>query len=129
MATTSHAELAERIEDLVLAHIAESRRVAAEAVERAFTQGGSSRRTRAPSKQSSFKHARRDPGEVAALAERLFAAVCAHPSEGMSMLAQEVGSTPRKLHRPMANLKRAGRVRSVGQKNLTRYFPLAKAAT
>lgn len=125
MATTSHAELAQRIEELVQAHIAESRRVAAEAVERAFSQAGTFPRTTAPSKGRPGKHVRRDPEEVAALAERLFAAVCAHPGEGMGVLAQEVGSTARKLHRPMTNLKRAGRIRSVGKKHLTRYFPLA----
>jgi len=60
---------------------------------------------------------------MAALGERLHEAVCAHPGETMSVLAPEVGKTARELQRPMMALKRAGRVRSVGQRHLTRYYP------
>jgi hypothetical protein len=41
----------------------------------------------------------------------------------MSVLAPAVGKTRRELSRPMMALKRAGRVRSVGQRDRTRYFP------
>ncbi len=41
----------------------------------------------------------------------------------MAVLAPAVGATPRELHRPMATLKRDGRVRSVGQRHQTRYYP------
>ena len=127
--TTSNEELAQRIEQLVREHVAESRRVAQEALERAFSTAcaapvqavsapTSGRRRRAPER-------RRAPDEVAALAERLYAAVCAHPGEGMRLLATEVGSSVAELNRPMTNLKRDGRVRSVGERHLTRYFPKA----
>lgn len=43
----------------------------------------------------------------------------------MVVLAADVGSSPRQLSRPMTQLKRLGRVRSVGQRHVTRYFPLA----
>ena len=66
---------------------------------------------------------RRASAEVAALGERLYEAVCAQPGETMSVLAPELGKTPRELHRPMMVLRRAGRVRSVGQRHQTRYFP------
>jgi hypothetical protein len=52
-------------------------------------------------------------------------AVCAHPGAAMTVLSAEVGATVRELHRPMTRLKRAGRVRSVGARHLTRYFPMA----
>jgi hypothetical protein len=67
---------------------------------------------------------------VAALSERLYDAVCAQPGETMAMLAPELGSSPRELHRPMAALKRAGRVRSAGQRHQTRYYPtVARSAS
>jgi hypothetical protein len=38
----------------------------------------------------------------------------------MAVLGPTLGKTPRELHRPMMVLKRAGRVRSVGQRHQTR---------
>jgi hypothetical protein len=60
---------------------------------------------------------------MAALAERLYEAVCAQPGETMSVLGPGLGKPSRDLHRPMMALKRAGRVRSVGKLHQTRYFP------
>ena len=65
---------------------------------------------------------------MAALGERLYRAVCEHPGESMARLSGELGASARELHRPMALLKRAGRVRSVGERHATRYFPMAKRA-
>jgi hypothetical protein len=45
----------------------------------------------------------------------------------MAVLAPVVGASPRELGRPMAVLKAAGRVRSVGQRHMTRYFPMLGA--
>jgi hypothetical protein len=47
----------------------------------------------------------------------------------MALLAREVGATAEELYRPMTNLKRAGRIRSVGQRHATRYFPLTTPAS
>jgi len=77
---------------------------------------------------SRASNGRRSAVELSALGERLHEAVCAHPGETMSVLAPKLGKTPRELQRPMTVLKRANRVRSVGQRHLTRYFPtLARA--
>jgi len=65
---------------------------------------------------------------MAALGERLYEAVRANPGEGMTVLMAEVGGTARDLNRPMMLLKRTGRVRSVGQRHQTRYFPMAESA-
>jgi len=65
---------------------------------------------------------------VAAVAERIYQAVCAKPGEAMTVLAAELGASARELHRPMALLKRAGRVRSAGARHLTRYFPMVDGA-
>ena len=42
----------------------------------------------------------------------------------MVVLAAEVGATVRDLERPAKRLKKAGRIRTVGERNMTRYFPL-----
>lgn len=123
--TSSTQELGQRIEQLVLEHIAASRRTAQEAVERAFARAmvtSGSKQTRQRSKASERK--RRAPAEIAALGERLYQAVCSKPGETMVVLASDVGASARELHRPMSLLKREGRVRSVGQRHRTRYFPV-----
>jgi hypothetical protein len=42
----------------------------------------------------------------------------------MTFLATQLGTTSRRLEGPVAQRKRAGRVRSVGERSHTRYFPL-----
>lgn len=128
--TTSTQELGRHIEQLVEEHIAASRRAAREAVERAFATANRGKPLTKPAPQSTtgrtFK--RRPPDEVAALGDRLYRAVCGSPGTAMTVLASEVGATVRELNRPMTLLKRAGRVRSVGARHLTRYFPMAGKA-
>jgi hypothetical protein len=69
--------------------------------------------------------ARRPSDEIVALSERFYETLCQSPGETMSVLAPIVGATARDLNRPMLLLKRAGRIRSVGMKHGTRYFPMA----
>ncbi len=64
--------------------------------------------------------------EMNALSERLYAAICANPGQNMATLAPVVGVSPRVLQVPRAKLKEAGRIRSVGSKQYTRYFPMVK---
>jgi len=127
MATRTIEHLTSQIEELVREHLAGQRSAATAAVERAFASAATPSSTRAPRRTSGR---RRPPTEVAGLAEQLYAAVRANPGELMSVLAAQIGQTPRALNRPMLQLKRAGRVRSAGQRHLTRYFPmsLSKAA-
>jgi len=119
--------LIEQIEQLVREHIETTRRAAAEAVERAFASSSAAAMPRSSAARSSRRAPgrRRGPDEIAVLGERLYAAVVAEPGETMAVLAPAVGETPRDLHRPMAALKRAGRVRSVGERHQTRYYPTA----
>ena len=44
-------------------------------------------------------------------------------------LAAAVGVSARELDRPVDHLKNAGKIRTVGQRHLTRYFPLVGEAT
>ncbi len=129
---TSIQGLEERIEQLVREHIEASRAAAAAAVARAFTEPGgrsstpTARRTAAAKRRPMSP--RRTPEEVADLAERLCAAVHAAPGKMMATLAAEVGATPRELGVAVAHLRRADRVRTVGQRQSTRYFPAAQPA-
>ena len=125
MRTTDIERLEQQIEQLIREHIAECARRARLAVERGFA---------APMKRTSparaISRARRSIGqrrsvtELDGLAERLAIAVCAKPGTTMVVLAAEVGVTARELERPAARLKKAGRIRTVGERNMTRYFPL-----
>ena len=124
MSQFSHP-LSEQIEQLVREHIEATRRAAAEAVERAFASSAAAPRASAARSPRREASRRRGPEEIAARGERLYAAVVAEPGETMAVLAPAVGETPRDLHRPMATLKRAGRVRSVGERHQTRYYPTA----
>jgi hypothetical protein len=123
MTTKNIEHLQSQIEELVREHLAAERSAATAAVERAFASATAlPSNVRATRRRSSR---RRPPTEVAGLAEQLYAAVRANPGELMSVLAGQLGQTPRALNRPMLQLKGAGRVRSAGQRHLTRYFPMA----
>lgn len=131
----SSRDLGEKIEkvvrELMDAHIEDTRAAVMAAVTRAM---GASRKPE-PVSAANKKHGarktgrRRAPHEVETLAEKLYQQVCAKPGEPMLVFAAELGATARELHRPMMTLKRAGRVRSVGQRHRTRYFPGAPTRT
>ena len=123
-------ELAKQIEKLVVDFIASSQLAAAAAVKRAFAAaGGGGGRGRHPQVESRKVSARRSPEEMASLSERLYDAICSTPGERMTVLARAVGVAPRDLLVPSAHLKRMGRIRTAGQKQQTRYFPMVKSAS
>jgi hypothetical protein len=117
--------LSEQIEQLVRAHIEATRREVSEAVSRAFAYAVAAPRASAAPRATRTIGRRRGAAALSALGERLYEAVRAQPGETMAVLAPELGCSPRELHRPMAVLKHAGRVRSVGQRHQTRYYPTA----
>jgi len=123
--TQRNETLSEQIEQLVRAHIETTRREASEAVARAFASRFAAPRASTAPKPTRTNGRRRGAAALTALGERLYEAVRAQPGETMAVLAPELGCTPRELHRPMAALKQAGRVRSVGQRHQTRYYPTA----
>ena len=122
-------DLTAKIEQLVRDHICELERSATAAVTRAFGSPSATAKQRPKTQGRRQTANRRDPEEVAALAERLHAAVCNAPGETMAVLAERVGATVSELNRPMNNLRRAGRLRSAGTRNQTRYFPAANGAS
>jgi hypothetical protein len=117
--------LQEQIEHLVREHLGAQRRAAMAAVERAFTAAAMANRKAVPRAIG----VRRRASEVSALSQRLYDAVRAHPGETITVIAAHVGEPPRALHRPMFHLKREGRVRSAGQRHLTRYFPMTATSS
>jgi hypothetical protein len=124
MTTKTPEALEKQIEQLVRDHLAAQQLAARGAVERAF--GASVTGPRVTVRRRSG-YTRRPPDEMAQLAEQLFDAVRTCPGETITVIAARVGKDPKSLHRPMMHLKKSGRVRSAGERNLTRYFPMAVA--
>ena len=125
MTTKTIEHLQNEIEKLVRAHLAAQRAAVTTAVERAFASAASPAKTAALRQRAWGR--RRPSSEVSGLAERLYESVRANPGEPMTIIAAHVGETPRALNRPMLQLKRAGRVRSAGQRSLARYFPMTSS--
>jgi len=131
---TTNDELAAQIEQLVRDHIATIHTTAAAAMARAFgatksATGSPPQRTRMSSDVAKAKRVpRRAAEEVASLVEQFYAALRRSPGETMTTLAPQVGASPRALQVVVERLKRAGRVRSVGQRQFTRYFPMTTTA-
>jgi len=113
-----------KIEALVRAHLVQQRAAAVAAVERAFAAEERRPGTRRPSAARAASHKRRPDDAIAALADRLLAAVEASPGVGVAELARKVGVPATDLTSPMRRLKVEGRVRSVGRTQRARYFPL-----
>jgi hypothetical protein len=128
MKTPNLDELSSRIEQLVQEHLVACRTAAQVAVQRAFSTAMAApgmAKVASPAGKERRPARRRNLAELAALGEKLHAAVCAAPGESMATLSARVGVCARDLHRPMALLKRSGRVSHVGARGLARYFPLA----
>ena len=127
----SRQELAAAIEDLVDEYMAEVRRDAEVALQAAFARQSRGavakpkKRPAALAATSTNGAPRRSPAELGTICERLYEQACAHPGESMTVFAEALGISVRDLNRPMSKLKADGRVRRVGERNLTRYFPAA----
>jgi hypothetical protein len=128
--TNTNEDLGKRIEQMIVEQIAATRKVAQEAVQRAFAGASIAAPrvvVRGPRARESGK--RRPAADLVALGERFYGVLCGRPGETMAVLATEVGASPRELHRAVARLKQGGRVRAVGQRSHTRYFPLANGSS
>jgi len=71
---------------------------------------------------------RREPEEVAVLAEELYAQICKHPGETMVALSQLMTVPAKALSLPAGKLAKAGRIKKAGQRQFTRYFPVGQEA-
>jgi hypothetical protein len=127
---TTNNDLAKQIEDLVRQHVDVLRASAVAAVARAFAVArppSSARESTQPRlvRLRKTASARRAPEELVALGERFYAVLCRQPGELMTTLAPQVGVAPRVLQVAVARLRREGRVRVIGKKQQTRYYPMA----
>ena len=77
-------------------------------------------------KRRSAAPSRREPEDVAELAEELYAQICKHPGETMVSLSQHMKRPARTLSLPACKLAKAGRIKKAGQRQFTRYFPVGK---
>jgi len=127
---TIEKKLASEIMDAVEKIVTASHAAASEALDQAFGRGQArpSRRLSHPvgrtTTNSSMTTVRRRPEELLALTEQLYASICAQPGASMAVLAEEIGSKPRALHRPASRLIAEGRIKAIGERQSTRYFPL-----
>ena len=142
MATTTNNDLAQNLEQLIADFVQASQKMVLAAVAQTLTSSLAAPAT-APSPSKPSKRAKpserakpskrakpsefRTSAQLAALGERFYEALCAHPGQTMAVLAHKAGSSPDELRYPVVRLIRAGRVRRVGQRQTMRYFPSATA--
>ena len=126
--TNTTTELERQIEQMVAAHVGGLRKAAQGAVERAFAAASAAAPTGAASRPRAASK-RRAGSELSALGERFFEALSRRPGETMVVLSAEAGASPRELHRAVARLREAGRVRTIGERSRMRYFPLSASAS
>lgn len=136
MSTTTFKNLHQQLESLLRAHLDDQRAALVAVVESAYAtstprsprRAGESAKSpgaRAASRTTQGKRERRPDTEMAALAERLCAAIEAEPGVGMTRLAAQLDVSARDLERPMTRLKFERRVKSVGRYHSMRYFPFS----
>ena len=132
----STLELSAAIESLITTYMDSVHNAAEQAVMRALAKPRSSTRrptrTSQPSKakqQAAAAAARRTSEEVSLLCDALCARVASQPGVSMVELAEQMSANVRSLQVPMAKLKAAGQVRSVGQRQRMRYYPAVLEAS
>lgn len=128
MTTTTIEQLEKKIDELIRTHIADVRRKAAAAVEKAFAAASvKGAPVKAVGKRNPGR--RRGGDEIRELGALFYKAVCGNPGATMTTLSKSIGKKPQELEHPAKWLKRTGKIRSVGERNATRYFPLASKST
>ena len=72
---------------------------------------------------------RRTREQIAELTESLYRAICTNPGASMRAIGKSIAREPRELSLPAHRLIREGRVKTTGQRDQTRYFPVGREAT
>jgi hypothetical protein len=124
---TTTAELASAIESLVATYMDGVREAAEQALARGLVRQEVSRR---PSKaqgarvvEAKSSSGRRGVSALDEACQALGDAVRARPGLSIVELAEQLGASAQELQLPMKKLRADGRVRTVGQRHLMRYFP------
>ena len=132
MTTIDITTLEASVEALIQQQVAVYEARLREALGRKLSTGRSSRssrrkkRTKSTAAKSGAR--RRTPDELQALAERFFSAVESAPGETMMTLAARLGLRAQELERPVVRLRKAGRIKTVGERSRTRYYPMTVRA-
>lgn len=123
--TTEFQDLSITIEQLVQAHLLSVRAQVEEAISRAFGAAIADKPqiTKHSPKLRCKQGKHRTPDEIVILAEKFLKRVSDKPGDTMTIIAAEMGIPTKELHQPMSKLKAAGKIRSTGERHLTRYFP------
>lgn len=122
---STKTELVGAIEDLVDAFMADVRMSAREAIEHAFSRAsakGQKRIAKVSTKSSAA--ARRTDAQVSQMCDDIFEVLRANPGVPMAVLVEKMNVPGRLLNYPMARLKFSGRIRKVGRRQSTRYYPV-----
>lgn len=98
-------------------------KTALDAVRSAF--GASPGATRPIRSRRRAEGRRRTAEDIRAMRDQLYAEISRNPGETMSVFAAALGATASELNLPARMLIRDGRVRTTGERNATRYFPMA----
>jgi phosphoribosylanthranilate isomerase len=116
--------LSAKIENLVREHIMLLQAEAAASVARAFEKTAKQKAVRkcTPAHIPAKKH--RSKEEILEQTERLHGAILAKPGATMMEISEHLGLSAIQLHGSMMRLKDAKRVRSSGERQFTRYFPI-----
>lgn len=93
------------------------------------TTNGRSAAGREPRVHRKAPDRRRSSAEISDLAERLIALLNEQPGKTMGELAQAMGVQAADLAVPMAQLKKAGRVKAIGRRQFTRYYPRTESVS
>ncbi len=118
---TIEARIDQRVDELISSLNALVGELALEAIARRTRQTPKRTVKRPPPAQS-----RREPEEVAKLAEGLYAQICKLPGETMVTLSRHMNVPAKTLSLPACKLAKAGRIKKAGQRQFTRYFPVGK---
>lgn len=125
-------QLVEEMTQAVERIVAASHAAATAALDRAFNRGRPSDRLGgrrvSPNGEARRASRRRTREEMTGLEQKFHRVVCADPGQAMSVLATRLEMSPRDLQVPVARLKSSGRIKTVGQRQFTRYFPLGDVA-
>jgi hypothetical protein len=98
---------------------------AVQAVKEAFSK---TRKNAPPGREKVRRGAKRSRAEDYKLAEALCQRILANPGCLMKELAKELEVAPRDLRGPAKKLLAAGRAKTTGARNATRYYPLGNQA-
>lgn len=128
-----HVEIEQRINEMVGDVLVLVRRAASDAIHHALSglpaaEGSRGRARKSPVKQPASKsYNRRTTEELAMLRDRLYQQIDEKPGEGMAVYAEALGIAARELGVIARRLKKEGRVRTIGERDGTRYFPMDQA--